>query len=100
MALIGSAVKPRLQAKVDLEAAMAIAVARRLRPPMKVFALEMRTELGWGSLSRQAVYSWERGESRVPASALLAAAKVTCSSVDELLEMVRRLDRLGLRPGE
>src|SRR5437899_10005174 len=61
-------------AAVALEAAMAIAVARRLRPPMKVFAHEVRRELGRRSLSARAIYAWERGEARVPAEALLAAA--------------------------
>ena len=79
---------------------MAIAVARRLRPPMKVFANEIRLELGWYSLSRRAVYAWERGEARVPAAALIAAAHVADKSVDELLVMVRALEGLGLRPGE
>jgi hypothetical protein len=85
---------------VELEAAMAIAIARRLRPPMKVFAREVRMELGWRSLSERAVYSWERGEARVPAVALLAAARVTALSVDDLLARARKLHRLGLRPGE
>jgi hypothetical protein len=79
---------------------MAIAVARRLRPPMKVFANDLRRELGWSSLSRRAVYAWEARESRVPATVLLAAAKVCGQSVDELLAKARQLDRLGLRPGE
>jgi len=85
---------------VDWEAATAIAVARRLRPPMKLFAYEVRIVLGWPTLSPRAVYSWERGEARVPAVALLAAARVTSKSVDELLLTARRLYRLGLRPGE
>jgi hypothetical protein len=85
---------------LDWEAAAAIAVARRLRPPMKVFTRAVRMELGWPSLSVRAVYSWERGESRVPAVALLAAARVTSMSVDDLLAMARRLHRIGLRPGE
>jgi len=85
---------------VDFEAAMAIAVARRLRPPMKVFANEVRLEMGWSTLSRRAIYSWERGEARVPAAALLAAARVTAVSVDELLARARGLHRMGLRPGE
>ena len=79
---------------------MAIAVARRMRPPMKVFAGEVRRELGWTTLSRRAIYSWERGEARVPAVALLAAARVSHISVDELLARARTLHRLGLRPGE
>ncbi len=85
---------------VDYEAATAIAIARRLRPPMKRFAREVRRELGWASLSARAVYSWERREARVPAVALLAAARVTSTSVDELLARARTLHRLGLRPGE
>jgi transcriptional regulator with XRE-family HTH domain len=85
---------------LDRQVAMAIGVARRLRPPMKVFAAEVRLELGWFSLSRRAVYAWERGEARVPATALIAAAHVADKSVDELLVMVRTLESMGLRPGE
>jgi len=77
---------------LDRQVAMAISVARRLRPPMKVFAAEVRLEMGWYSLSRRAVYAWERGEARVPATALLAAANVADKSVDELLVMVRTLE--------
>ncbi len=90
---------PSTQA-LDRQVAMAISVARRLRPPMKVFAAEVRRELGWYSLSRRAVYAWERGEARVPATALIAAAHVADKSVDELLVLVRGLERMGLRPGE
>lgn len=79
---------------------MAISIARRLRPPMKVFTDEIRRELGWYSLSRRAVYAWERGEARVQATALLAAARVSDQSVDELLARARRLGRMGLLPGE
>jgi hypothetical protein len=85
---------------VDREAAMAIAIARRMCPPMKVFANAVRLELGWKSLSRRAVYSWERGENRVPAAALIAAARVSETSVDELLKRARGLAVLGLLPGE
>lgn len=75
-------------------------VARRLRPPMKVFANEIRLELGWYSLSRRAVYAWERGESRVPAAVLIAAAHAADKSVDQLLVMVGTLERFGLAPGD
>jgi transcriptional regulator with XRE-family HTH domain len=85
---------------LDGQIAMAMEIARRMRPPMKVFANEVRLEMGWSSLSRRAVYAWERGEARVPAAALLAAANVADRSIDELLFMVRQLERLGLRPGE
>jgi hypothetical protein len=85
---------------IDREVAAAIGIARRLRPPMKLFAYELRRELGLKSLSRRAVYAWESGEARVPAAALVAAARISSSSVDELLERARRLERMGLRPGE
>jgi hypothetical protein len=91
---------PRAPAPLDRDIAVAIGIARRLRPPMKVFAYEVRRELGWSSLSRQAVYAWERGESRVPAAALVAAARVSDQSIDELLASARRLHRMGLLPGE
>ena len=79
---------------------MAIAIARRMRPPMKVFARELRMEIGWPSLSDRAVYAWERGEARVPAVALLAAARVTATTVDSLVVRARRLHRLGLGPAD
>ena len=87
-------------APVAFEAAMAMAVARRLRPPMKVFAREVQRELGRPSLSPRAVYAWERGEARVPAEALLAAARVSSTTVDQLLVRARRLRRMELRPGD
>jgi hypothetical protein len=87
-------------ASVAFEAAMAMAVARRLRPPMKVFAREVQRELGRPSLSPRTVYAWERGEARIPAAALLAASRVTATSLDDLLARAQRLHRMGLRPGE
>ena len=101
--LSNRASKPPLQLStqaLDRQVAMAMEVARRLRPPMKVFANEIRIELGWYSLSRRAVYAWERGESRVPAAVLIPAAHAVDRSIDELLLMVRELERHGLRPGE
>jgi len=85
---------------VESEVADAIAIARRLRPPMKRFAFELRRELGLTSLSRRSVYAWERGEARVPAAALVVAAKLCGRSVDDLLESARKLKRMGLRPDE
>jgi hypothetical protein len=67
---------------------------------MKVFVNEVRIAVGWSSLSRRAVYRWECGEARVPAVALIAAARVSETSVDELLGRARHLRLLGLRPGE
>lgn len=85
---------------LDREVALAIEIARRLEPPMKVFAIELRRELGWYSLSSRAVYAWERGEARVPAAVLIAAANLANTTVDELMVKVRALERLGLRPGD
>lgn len=93
-------IRDRERFPVELEAATAIAIARRLRSPMKRFAYELRRELGWRSLSSRAVYAWERREARVPAVALLAAARVSGTSVDELITKARRLQRMGLQPGD
>ena len=79
---------------------MAIAIARRMRPPMKLFARELRLEIGWSSLSERAVYAWERGEARVPAVALLGAARITATTVDGLVVRARRLRQLGLSPAD
>jgi transcriptional regulator with XRE-family HTH domain len=75
---------------VDFEVAAAMGVARRLRPPMKRFVYELRRELRLPSLSRQAVYNWESGEARVPASALLAAARIAEVSLDQLMKAARQ----------
>jgi hypothetical protein len=85
---------------LDRQVAMAMEVARRLRPPMKVFASEIRRELGWYSLTPRAIYAWERGEARVPAAALVAAAHAAGKSIDELFLMVGTLERLGLNPND
>lgn len=74
----------------DLAAATAIEYARRRRPPMKLFVFELRQTLGLPSLSRQTLYEWESARARVPASALIAAAKITGFSVDELLRRSAR----------
>jgi hypothetical protein len=78
----------------DLAAASAVEYARRLRPPMKLFAYELRRSLGLPSLSRQTLYEWESARARVPASVLIAAARLSGVSVDELL---RRSARAGSR---
>jgi len=62
-----------------------------------VFAARLRDELGWASLSRQAVYDWEAGRTRVPAAAILAAAHVAEVSVEELLEIADRFRRPTIR---
>jgi len=41
-------------------------------------------------LSRQAIYDWEAGRTRVPAVAILAAARVINVSVDELFAIADR----------
>jgi hypothetical protein len=68
------------------EAAAALRVARRAVPPMKRFTYLLRLELGWPSLSRQAVYGWESCQTRMPVEVLIAAAKVTGRTVDHLLQ--------------
>jgi hypothetical protein len=72
------------------QAAAMIRVSRFRAPSAAVFAARLRQELGWGSLSRQAVYDWEAGRTRVPAVAILAAARVINVTVDELFATADR----------
>ena len=72
------------------QAAAMIRVSRFRMPSVAVFATRLRQELGWGSLSRQAVYDWEAGRTQVPAVAILAAARVVNVSVEELSAIADR----------
>jgi hypothetical protein len=72
------------------QAAAMIRVSRFRTRSAAIFAAQLRQELGWGSLSRQAVYDWELGRTRVPAVAILAAARVVNVSVDELFAIANR----------
>jgi hypothetical protein len=72
------------------QAAAMIRVSRFRTPSAALFAARLREELGWSSLSRQAIYDWEVGRTRVPAVAILAAARVVNVSVDELSEIADR----------
>jgi hypothetical protein len=78
---------PLLLSGGDRSAAEAVAYARRLMPPMKTFAFTLCSRLGRVSLSRQAIYQWESGEVRVPASVLLAVASISGLSVEELIRL-------------
>jgi hypothetical protein len=78
------------------DVATAIAYARRLRSPIKRFAYELRVDLRLASLSRQMIYKWENEEARVPASVLIAAARLCSLSVDDLLRISRsKMERHG-----
>jgi hypothetical protein len=85
----GTAEPPQSGEILQDEVAMAIRLARRTVRPMKRFAFLLRRELGWRSLSRQAIYDWESKRCRVPAEALIGAAKVTGLSLDDLLMQAR-----------
>lgn len=75
------------------QAAAMIRVSRFRTQSAAVFAARLGEELGWGSLSRQAIYDWEVGRTRVPAVAILAAARVVDASVDELFAIADRFRR-------
>lgn len=79
------------------QAAAMIRVSRFRTPSAAVFAARLRQELGWGSLSRQAVYDWEAGRTRVPAVAILAAARLINMSVDELFAIADRFRCPGIQ---
>lgn len=68
-------------------AAGAMRLLRTKHPPMGQFARELGAALGLKSLSRQALYDWENGKTRVPASALLAAADLVGVSLEHILQL-------------
>jgi hypothetical protein len=78
--------------RFDLEEEVrgAIRAARLKAPPTKYFAYLLAQELGWTSLSRQTIYGWESGN-RIPAVVLVAAARVTGFTVDQLMEAGKKL---------
>lgn len=73
-----------------------IRVSRIRSASAGAFATRLSQELGWESLSRQAVYDWEAGRTRVPAAAILAAAHVANVSVEELVASADRFRQAGL----
>ncbi len=82
------------------EVALALEIARRMRPPMVSFVADLRTAVGYPTLSRQAVYAWEKGRVPVPAAVLLAAARVCGTSADGLMDLVRSGRADGLLPSQ
>ena len=59
---------------------------------MRDFANELRRGMGWKSLSHASIYAWEAGTTRIPAAALVAAARMLDLGVDELLQRSRVAD--------
>lgn len=68
-----------------LVVARAMKVARKRYGTMRRFTADLRSAIGWPSLSMAAVYAWEAGTTRVPAVALVAAAELAGASLDGLL---------------
>ena len=89
--------KPPIKSVYAEQAAAMIRVSRFRAPSAGAFAARLRQELGWESLSRQAVYDWEAGRSRVPAAAILAAARVVNVSFEELVASADRFRQVGDR---
>jgi hypothetical protein len=82
--------KPPVTSVYAEQAAAMIRVSRFRARSARAFAARLGDELGWGSLSRQAVYDWEAGRTRVPAAAILAAAHLADVSVEELFAIANR----------
>lgn len=87
---IGKVNRRTVQSVYADRAAAMIRVARVRCGSSKSFAEHLGSELGWGPLSRQAIYDWETGKSRVPAVAVFAAASINGLSVEELLGLADR----------
>jgi hypothetical protein len=66
-------------------AAAAVRLLRLSFPSAGAFAAVLAVELGWVRLSRQAVYDWESGRSRVPVSVLLAGCRISGRTVEDVL---------------
>jgi transcriptional regulator with XRE-family HTH domain len=66
---------------------------------MKLFVFELRLALGLPTLSRQTLYEWESARARVPASALIAAARLCGLTVDELMRRSARAAAILSTPG-
>ena len=81
------------------QAAAMIKVSRFRSASMAVFAKRLSCELGWGTLSRQAIYEWESGRSRVPAVAVFAAARVANLPLAELFALAERFRSPMTEPG-
>ena len=65
--------------------ARALKLARKRYGTMGRFTTDLRSAIGWRSLSTAAVYAWEAGSTRIPAVALVAAAELAQVPVDALL---------------
>ena len=96
--------KPPIKSVYAEQAAAMIRVSRFRARSARAFAAMLRDELGWRSLSRQAVYDWEAGRTSVPAAAadaaaILAAAHVANVSVEELFESANRFRCPGIAHG-
>lgn len=74
-------------------AAAAVRVLRERYGTAELFAKELGSSLGAAHLSRQAVYDWERGKTRVPATVLVAGALIIGISLDELWHLAERRAR-------
>ena len=72
-------------AGLHLQVARAMKLARKRYGTMRKFASDLRSAMGWPTLSVAAVYAWEAGSTRIPAVALLAAAGLADVSLDELM---------------
>lgn len=59
--------------------------SRMRHASMRDFATQLRRGMGWKSLSHASIYAWEAGTTRIPAAALVAAARMDGIGVDELL---------------
>lgn len=72
--------------RYDLAAASAMRILRFRHPPMDRFASDLGAALGRSRFSRQAIYDWEAGRARIPASVLMAAADLVGVPVEAALQ--------------
>ena len=80
----------------DRFAAEVVRLARIKYPPMRRFATDLALALGVAHLSRQAIYDWESGRTKVPASVFWAAIDIAQLSPQHVMNLWLLRDRMNV----
>jgi len=76
-------------------AAEVVRLARIKYPPMHRFATDLALAVGVAHLSRQAIYDWEGGRTKVPASVFWAAIDLAKLSPQQIMNLWLLRDRVN-----
>jgi hypothetical protein len=81
--------------ELDRAIAASMRVLRERHRSVAAFASAVAALLGRPSLSRQAIYDWEQGRTRIPAAVWVAAATLVGMTPNEALDAGLRRSRPG-----